>query len=128
MNWLTKLLWFQKIDSWNTYNDQKQISQYDATFRYWQWTVDFLFQRAAAKFHTNSTQATVSVLQSLLAKRRNTLLCRMVHQNMVPYRPDVHCSHVGKTGGGYCGDDKDYVKTVTEAFFHNAPYIPFGHG
>lgn len=59
---------------------------------------------------------------------RNTLLCRMVHQNMVPYRPDVHCSHVGKTGGGYCGDDKDYVKTVTEDFFHNAPYIPFGHG
>ncbi|KAL9607216.1 MAG: hypothetical protein Q9167_007846 [Letrouitia subvulpina] len=57
-----------QIDSWNTYNDQKQISQYDATFRYWQWTVDFLFQRAAAKFHTNSTQATVSVLQSLLAK------------------------------------------------------------
>ncbi|KAL9042698.1 MAG: hypothetical protein Q9214_003704, partial [Letrouitia sp. 1 TL-2023] len=57
-----------QIDSWNTYNDQKQISQYDATFRYWQWTVDFLFQRAATKFHTNSTQATVSVLQSLLAK------------------------------------------------------------
>lgn len=24
----------------------------------------------------------------------NTLMCRMVHQNMVPFRPDVHCSHI----------------------------------
>lgn len=34
----------------------------------------------------------------------NTLLCRMIHENMVPYRPSVHCPHIGPTGGGYCTD------------------------
>ncbi|KAL9008736.1 MAG: hypothetical protein Q9173_006169 [Seirophora scorigena] len=54
---------------------------------------------------------------------KNTLLCRMVHQNMVPYRPEVHCPHVGKEGGGYCVDDKGYEKTVREDFFTNSPYF-----
>ena len=51
----------------------------------------------------------------------------MVHQNMVPYRPDVHCPHIGRTGGGYCSDDKDYVMTVTEDYFRNSPFVPFGY-
>ena len=56
----------------------------------------------------------------------------MVHQNMVPLRPDVHCSHIGKTGGGYCGDEKGYVETVENVrasggpYFTNAPFIPWG--
>ncbi|KAL8661090.1 MAG: hypothetical protein Q9202_005904 [Teloschistes flavicans] len=57
---------------------------------------------------------------------RNTLLCRMVHQNMVPFRPQVHCPHIGKTGGGYCNDDMTYVQTVSNDYFTNAPYIPYG--
>lgn len=45
---------------------------------------------------------------------RNTLLCRMVHQNMVAYRPDIHCSHIGPTGGGYCEDDLTYEGVVND--------------
>ena len=60
---------------------------------------------------------------------RNTLLCRMVHQNMVPFRPNVHCPHIGKTGGGYCNDDTTYDGTVLQNFFKNYPfgYTDRGH-
>ena len=58
----------------------------------------------------------------------NTLLCRMVHQVMVPFRPSVHCPHIGKTGGGYCVDDLPYVGTVLEPLFINAPFVPYGYG
>ncbi|KAL8706244.1 MAG: hypothetical protein Q9201_000681 [Fulgogasparrea decipioides] len=153
-----------EIDAWNTYNAKGQITQYDATFRHWSWTVDYL-QAAGKILHTNSIQATITVLTQAIAQSicgtamtfcngtntqyeneeeclgfltkgirfgaayelgKNTLLCRMVHQNMVPYRPDVHCSHVGKTGGGYCNDDKSYVEMASEDYFTNAPFVPYG--
>ena len=76
---------------------------------------------------------------------RNTLLCRSVHQNMVPYRPGVHwwiplfsstclniadimfwSPHIGPTGGGMCTDDTTYLGTV-EANFFDIPMIPHGH-
>ncbi len=50
----------------------------------------------------------------------------MVHQNMVPYRPEIHCPHIGKTGGGSCNDDKTYEQTVMENYFTNTPFVPFG--
>ena len=53
----------------------------------------------------------------------NTLLCRMVHQNMVPLRPDVHCPHIGPSGGGMCVDDREYQEVAKEAFFSNAPFV-----
>ncbi|KAL9618502.1 MAG: hypothetical protein Q9204_008393 [Flavoplaca sp. TL-2023a] len=154
-----------EIDAWNTYNSKGEITQYDATFKYWQWTVDYLIGAAGKKYGTKSPGATVRVLQQLIAKSicgtamkscngtnaqytsleecyhfltrrirfgkayelgKNTLLCRMVHQNMVPIRPDVHCSHIGKTGGGYCGDEKSYLQTVSEDYFERSPYVPFG--
>ncbi|KAL8726172.1 MAG: hypothetical protein Q9166_006889 [cf. Caloplaca sp. 2 TL-2023] len=154
-----------EIDAWNAYNAQGQITQYDATFKYWQWTVDYLMQAAGKKFGTHSTEATVAALTQAIAKSicttatkncrganaqyqsneecfgfltkqvrfgqayelgRNTLLCRMVHQNMVPFRPDVHCSHIGKTGGGHCDDNKSYLQTVGENYFKRSPYVPFG--
>jgi hypothetical protein len=43
----------------------------------------------------------------------NTILCRSLHELMVPLRPDVHCPHIGPTGGGMCMDDIDY-DTVAE--------------
>ncbi len=46
----------------------------------------------------------------------------MVHQNMVPLRPEVHFPHIGPTGGGYCNDGKTYHQTVTEAYFTNYPF------
>ncbi|KAL8798128.1 MAG: hypothetical protein Q9182_006935 [Xanthomendoza sp. 2 TL-2023] len=154
-----------EIDAWNTYNSKGQITQYDATFKYWQWTVDYLMQAAGKKFGTNSTEATVGALTKAIAQSicgtatkycrgpnaqytgptecldyltksvrfgqayelgRNTLMCRMVHQNMVAFRPEVHCPHIGKTGGGYCDDDKTYLQTVGENYFERSPFVPFG--
>jgi hypothetical protein len=54
---------------------------------------------------------------------RNTLLCRMLHQNMVQYRPTVHCPHIGPSGGGMCEDDSTYLKTVLDPTFLSAPFI-----
>ena len=52
----------------------------------------------------------------------------MVHQNMVPYRPNVHCPHIGKTGGGYCNDDMTYDGTVTQNYFTTFPFGYTGKG
>ena len=51
----------------------------------------------------------------------------MVHQNMVPFRPAVHCPHIGPTGGGYCDDDKTYDQTVTQDYFTNYPFAYGGN-
>ena len=45
----------------------------------------------------------------------NTLMCRSVHELMVKHRPEVHCSHIGPTGGGQCDDSTTYVERVVEA-------------
>ncbi|KAJ5475588.1 hypothetical protein N7539_007875 [Penicillium diatomitis] len=58
---------------------------------------------------------------------RNTLLCREVHEHMVPYRPDVHCSHIGPSGGSYCVDDTSYSQTVLAKYFNDS-WIPYGYG
>ena len=53
----------------------------------------------------------------------------MVHQSMVPLRPDVHCPHIGMTGGGYCNDDVDYLQTVESTYFPLGSFNSFiGHG
>jgi len=35
----------------------------------------------------------------------NSLRCRQFHSRFIPVDPDVHCPHVGPTGGGKCVDD-----------------------
>lgn len=156
-----------RIDSWNTYNSRGEITQYDASFIWWDWAVATLIEAAAPVLGAKTPEAAEATLTELLAKSicqtstrycngtntqyasdsacleyltkkvrfgqpyelgRNTLLCRMVHQNMVPLRPTVHCPHIGPTGGGYCADDLSYAETVTRNYFTNAPYIPFGLG
>ncbi|PYI07349.1 hypothetical protein BO78DRAFT_91510 [Aspergillus sclerotiicarbonarius CBS 121057] len=54
---------------------------------------------------------------------RNTLLCREVHDNMVRYNPDVHCAHIGPTGGDYCVDDQTYEGVVLERYFRTS-WVP----
>ena len=41
-----------------------------------------------------------------------TVLCRYIHQNMVSFRPEVHCPHIGPTGGGMC-IARDYIQVAT---------------
>ena len=51
----------------------------------------------------------------------------MVHQNMVPLRPEVHCPHIGPSGGAYCIDTPSYAGTVGANYFTNYPFA-YGNG
>lgn len=154
-----------EIDSWNTYNAAGEITQYDVSFKYWQWMFDYVIGSSLPLLNVTTATEAVEVLTSALASEicttaetyctgdnaqysnatscyeyltqevrfgeayelgRNTLLCRMVHQNMVPYRPSVHCPHIGPTGGGMCDDSTDYVGTVENNFF-DIPFVPYGY-
>ncbi|KAF2141347.1 uncharacterized protein K452DRAFT_309122 [Aplosporella prunicola CBS 121167] len=57
---------------------------------------------------------------------RDTLLCRMVHEGMVPMRPAVHCAHIGPSGGGMCVDDAAYGERVLQPYFTHAPFVAYG--
>ncbi len=44
---------------------------------------------------------------------RNTIFCRNIHQVMLPFRPAVHCPHIGPSGGEMCRDsDTSYDQIV----------------
>lgn len=54
----------------------------------------------------------------------NTLLCRNIHEIMLKFRPEVHCPHIGRSGGGQCDDTISYQTKVEEQYFINSPWIP----
>ncbi|KAH8800662.1 hypothetical protein F5884DRAFT_757514 [Xylogone sp. PMI_703] len=54
---------------------------------------------------------------------KNTVLCRLVHEKMVPQDPDVHCPHIGPTGGNMCVDGLTYDEEVLQPVFTNAPFV-----
>lgn len=56
-----------EIETWNIFNEHGQISQYDATFKWWQWTVDYVLQTAAAAQKMTLAQITVLAQQKLAA-------------------------------------------------------------
>ncbi|KAF2729311.1 hypothetical protein EJ04DRAFT_447514 [Polyplosphaeria fusca] len=147
------------IDTWLTWNEQDQITQYDVTFRWFGYLLQTL---VASVDKTNATHAAGLVVHQVATSICNsharfcngtnvqysssdecydflttkirvgqgfelgmdTLMCRSVHEIMLKYRPDVHCSHIGKSGGGMCVDDVDYVTKASEQYFVNAPWIP----
>ena len=45
---------------------------------------------------------------------------------MVPLRPEVHCPHIGPSGGGMCVDDRTYVGNLEENYFVNTPFLAPG--
>ncbi|ODV85778.1 hypothetical protein CANARDRAFT_7148 [[Candida] arabinofermentans NRRL YB-2248] len=56
---------------------------------------------------------------------QDTVFCRNVHQPMLAFRPHVHCSHVGPTGGDMCRDsDMAYDDVVWRYvdYFDNMVY------
>ncbi|KAJ5936032.1 hypothetical protein N7454_005330 [Penicillium verhagenii] len=154
------------IDTWIAFDEDGKITQYDATFRWFAYLLDYLLGATATKYNTTAAGAE-AIITEILAQDickthdtyctganqqyptgnvtcyeflttkirfgasyelgRNTLLCREVHDHMVQYRPDVHCMHIGPTGGGYCVDDMTYTETVLEKYF-NASWIPYGYG
>ncbi|KAK7041771.1 hypothetical protein VNI00_009060 [Paramarasmius palmivorus] len=46
----------------------------------------------------------------------NTAWCRYIHKNMLRFRPEIHCPHVGPSGGDMC-IERDYNEVV-----YNAPF------
>ncbi|KAF2465320.1 uncharacterized protein BDR25DRAFT_337065 [Lindgomyces ingoldianus] len=147
------------IDTWITWNEAEEITQYDVTFRWFAYLLQTLLlglapgnstlamERATMALassvcnaHTsycNGTNAQYEsrddCMQFLTQEIRfgqafelgmNTLGCRSIHEIMLKYRPDVHCPHIGKSGGGMCDDTMGYVEKVTENFFKNSPWVP----
>ncbi|KAJ5124533.1 uncharacterized protein N7515_008358 [Penicillium bovifimosum] len=154
------------IDTWIEFGSDGKVTQYDATFRWFEYLLDYLIEGVATKLNATSSDQAVAYVSDLLAKTicatheqyctgsdqqytdsdacysfltssirfgksyelgRNTLLCREVHEHMVQYRPDVHCPHIGPSGGGYCVDDRTYPDTVLQRYFEES-WIPFGYG
>lgn len=155
------------LDTWITWDENGQITQYDATFRWFGYLIQTLVDATeplinstsetdamayVAKALANSTCASHAkycngtntqydsnddCMNFLLKEIRvgqswelgmNTLMCRSLHEIMLKFRPDVHCPHVGKTGGGMCVDDETYVEKVTNwKYFTNSPFIAYGY-
>ncbi|BAE57592.1 unnamed protein product [Aspergillus oryzae] len=56
------------VDSWMAFNEDGKVTQYDATFRWFDWFVKTLFEAAAVKFNTTDPIVVKSTLTELLAK------------------------------------------------------------
>ena len=55
-----------EIQTWNTFNKYGQITQYDATFKWWEWAVDFLLE-TFAQANNYTLPQTVQVATQALA-------------------------------------------------------------
>lgn len=140
-----------------TYNEAREISQYDVVFRWFGNFLQLLFSKLDTDPVVAQAKATAALSQSVCEAHAqyctgdnvqyesdeecvrfmtedirfgqafelgmNTLLCRNMHQKMLPFRPDVHCPHIGRWGGGQCTDDTTYVQKVTEEYYTNSPWI-----
>jgi hypothetical protein len=152
------------IDTFITWDPTtKQITQYDATFKWFGFLLDTLLAETAIRINATSPAQAIAFLTKTFATSlcethttychdqnqqytdsascfsflteqirfgqafelgRNTLLCRLVHMGMIKFRPEVHCPHIGPSGGGMCVDDQSYVDRVTQKYFTNSPFIP----
>jgi hypothetical protein len=56
------------VDSWMAFNEEGKIIQYDATFRWFDWLVQTLFEAAGNKFNTTDEAKIQSMLSTLLAE------------------------------------------------------------
>ena len=154
-----------EIDAWIAFDSNKQISEYDVTFRWFDQIIDLLIGNVQQAINASSVEQAVEYYSTALATSicntevsycngtnqqysdfnscynfltndirfgksyelgRNTLLCRTLHQYMIPANPDLHCPHVGPTGGGMCVDDLTYAQKVLQPVFTNAPFVPYG--
>ena len=80
-----------RIDSWNTYNSHGQITQYDASFIWWDWAVATLLEAAAAAFGANSTAAAEARLTQLLAQSICQTSTQYCNGTNIQYANDGAC-------------------------------------
>lgn len=80
----------------------------------------------------NSTQACIDYIyrQTPMGKvyqwGGNSAMCRYIHKGMIPYRPTVHCPHIGPSGGGMC-IERDYLNETTQKLYP-IPFLPLALG
>lgn len=55
------------IDTWSTWNSNKELSQYDVIFKWWPWAVEYVIEQAAPKLGATSAAQTVEKLTQALA-------------------------------------------------------------
>lgn len=145
------------IGTWMTYNEAKEITQYDVVFKWFANLLQVLLLTVDSDPLVAAQKATTLLAESVCKTHNrhckgenqqydsdddcihfltkdvrfgqsfelgmNSLLCRNVHEKMVAFRPDVHCPHIGKSGGGQCVDDYTYTQKVIEQYYKNAPWI-----
>jgi hypothetical protein len=46
----------------------------------------------------------------------NTAMCRYIHSAMTAARPEIHCEHVGPTGGMFCTGKRSYSEFYGQTF------------
>lgn len=63
-----------QVDTWSAFNAAGQLSQYDVTFKWWQWTVDYLLGTAAAAHSMTIPQVTAYATQKLAASICDTAM------------------------------------------------------
>ncbi|THU75830.1 hypothetical protein K435DRAFT_787475, partial [Dendrothele bispora CBS 962.96] len=57
---------------------------------------------------------------------QNTGICRYLHHAMVARRPEIHCSHIGPTGGDMCFDKPYAEETIDSPFQKSFVQLPGG--
>ena len=57
-----------RIDTWNTFNAKNEISQYDATFVWWDWAFASLLEAAAPVLRVKSKPEILKLLTGKLAQ------------------------------------------------------------
>ncbi|KAK3637859.1 hypothetical protein LTR56_013462 [Elasticomyces elasticus] len=134
-----------EVGTWITFDSNKKITQYDATFRRFDQVLDITVANVQKEIGASTSSAAVAYLTDALAKSvcntaqtycngtnqqyTDTSSCYTAltqTQYMVPARPSVHCPHIGPTGGGMCVDDQTYADIVHQPLYTNAPMVPNG--
>lgn len=135
-----ELFTIQNVGFFN-FNTEGKVCSYDWTLRRLGWaiediivpitfaTVDVAYQQICIAINTYCTgenqqyandEDCVEFMKSIPFGTwdyadQNNFVCRNLHMRLVLHKPDVHCSHVGKTGGMKCVD-KDYSDLINQDF------------
>ncbi|KAJ7293065.1 hypothetical protein C8J57DRAFT_1490530 [Mycena rebaudengoi] len=127
-NWTASIRAPVRFDFKFMFNDQGLVTQYDGGIFRSVATFDDIWSRLAKtraardicsqheKFclgdlvQYNSTASCIDFVMTQMPfgevwqGGQNTAFCRYIHTPMLPFRPAVHCPHIGPTGGDMCFD------------------------
>ncbi|WWD09740.1 hypothetical protein V865_007868 [Kwoniella europaea PYCC6329] len=106
-----------EIDALFSINDDLQVQEYDLIFRRWAWATDLIVPRLQYANHDEClTFLNGLPLGQFYRLGENNLGCRYLHTPMLSFRPNVHCPHVGPSGGDMCVP-RNYTEVVKAKHF-----------